>query len=221
MEKSMQEYKVVLTEIIQKLMVLLGAGMTLTRLHDVHGLTVMEDGTVSDIQGDPAVIMQHVLDQFIELSEEIVKHITEPLVKHQSLETPVELPAAPIQPEPAPAVTMPTPTPLSVDPQPAAPATDTMPVPTTEPPATETNVAAPADKPAEISTPPTTDPFPTTQSVMPSTTADPAPIPATEQPTPTQPVQPQPTPTDPKATGKEQPDADMQHIINEALKQTK
>jgi len=74
------DYKKLLTEVIQKQMVILGPGITLAKARNVKGLVVAEDGTVSDIQGPPQLLIQGLIDQFVQLSGLIVKKTMEPLL---------------------------------------------------------------------------------------------------------------------------------------------
>lgn len=220
MDKSAPDQKQLLTEVIQKLMVVLGADLTLSKIHNVHGMTLSEDGTVTDIQTEPEVLLREIIDEFVGLSSEIVKQITEILVsKQMHSQAAIALPSAPIQPGQniAAPLTMPTPTPLPVTPVAESPSA------TIEP--TSTVASAPEPTPTPMQQP-TNDPFPNTQPTQPQVTQ-----PLPQQPTPVQPGEttPQPTPTvnppapvtTPPQAQTQQNDPDMQHIINEALKQTK
>ena len=62
------DYKKLLTEVIQKQMVILGPSITLAKARNVKGLTVADDGTVVNI------------DEFVQLSGLIVKKTMEPLL---------------------------------------------------------------------------------------------------------------------------------------------
>ncbi len=61
-------------------MVILGPGISLAKARNVKGLVVSEDGTVTDIQGPPQVLIQGLIDQFVQLSGLIVKKTMEPLL---------------------------------------------------------------------------------------------------------------------------------------------
>ncbi len=74
------DYKKLLTEVIQKQMVILGPSITLAKARNVKGLVVAEDGTVTDIQGPPQTLIQGLIDQFVQLSGLIVKKTMEPLL---------------------------------------------------------------------------------------------------------------------------------------------
>jgi len=74
------DYKKLLTEVIQKQMVILGPSITLAKARNVKGLTVADDGTVINIEGQPQELIQGLIDQFVQLSGLIVKKTMEPLL---------------------------------------------------------------------------------------------------------------------------------------------
>jgi hypothetical protein len=74
------DYKKLLTEVIQKQMVILGPSITLAKARNVKGLTVADDGTVVNIEGQPQELIQGLIDQFVQLSGLIVKKTMEPLL---------------------------------------------------------------------------------------------------------------------------------------------
>jgi hypothetical protein len=74
------DYKKLLTEVIQKQMVILGPSISLAKARNVQGLTVADDGTVVNIEGQPQKLIQGLIDQFVQLSGLIVKKTMEPLL---------------------------------------------------------------------------------------------------------------------------------------------
>lgn len=74
------DYKKLLTDVIKKQIVILGPQITLAKARNVKGLTVADDGTVSDMQGSPQELIQALIDQFVQLSGEIVRKTMEPLL---------------------------------------------------------------------------------------------------------------------------------------------
>jgi hypothetical protein len=74
------DYKKLLSEVIQKQMVILGPSITLAKARNVKGLVVADDGSVTDIQGPPQALIQGLIDQFVQLSGLIVKKTMEPLL---------------------------------------------------------------------------------------------------------------------------------------------
>ncbi len=74
------DYKKLLTEVIQKQMVILGPTITLAKARNVKGLTVDDNGNVTQIDGQPQELIQRLVDQFVQLSGLIVKKTMEPLL---------------------------------------------------------------------------------------------------------------------------------------------
>lgn len=75
-----QDYKKLLTDVIKKQIVILGPTITLAKARNVKGLTISDDGTVTDMQGQPQELIQALIDQFVQLSGLIVKKTMEPLL---------------------------------------------------------------------------------------------------------------------------------------------
>lgn len=92
--KTDGDYKNLLTEVIKKQIVILGPTITLAKARNVKGLTVQDDGTVTDLQGNPQELIQSLIDQFVQLSGLIVKKTMEPLFAAQQPTTPATAPAA-------------------------------------------------------------------------------------------------------------------------------
>lgn len=82
------DYKKLLTEVIKKQMVILGPNITLAKARNVSGLIVADDGSVTDIREDPKIVIQALVDQFVQLSGLIVKKTMEPLLVINSNEDP-------------------------------------------------------------------------------------------------------------------------------------
>jgi len=78
--QTQQDYKKLLTEVIQKQMVILGPTITLAKARNVKGLNVSDDGTVTEMAGQPQELIQALIDQFVQLSGLIVKKTMEPLL---------------------------------------------------------------------------------------------------------------------------------------------
>ena len=93
------DYKKLLTEVIQKQMVILGPSITLAKARNVKGLTVADDGTVVNIEGQPQALIQGLIDQFVQLSGLIVKKTMEPLLSMYPNGINETIPAAIPQPQ--------------------------------------------------------------------------------------------------------------------------
>lgn len=66
-------YKSMLTDLIKKQMVMLGPNVALGTARKVNGLTVSEDGTVTEIMGDPQTVMEGVANSYMSLSGQIAQ----------------------------------------------------------------------------------------------------------------------------------------------------
>lgn len=74
------DYKKLLSDVIKKQILLLGPTITLSRVRNVKGLTVTDDGTVTAIAEPPIDTVKAVIEEFVELSGLIVKKTLEPLL---------------------------------------------------------------------------------------------------------------------------------------------
>lgn len=93
------DHQKLLTEVIKKQIVILGPDITLAKARNVKGLTVADDGTVTQITGDPQQITQQLIEQFMELSGLIVKKTLEPLLaNYPGLAAPTTQPVENISP---------------------------------------------------------------------------------------------------------------------------
>ena len=146
MQLSDPEYKKVLTDIIQKQIVILGPTITLAKARNVKALSIADDGTVTAISGNAKEAAGQLVDQFMELSEFIVKNTMEPLTA--SRQTPSSPGLTGIQPEPAPS----SPVSADIQPEPAPAPVNTASIP--EP------IPAPIPAPTPATAPTNTDPLP-------------------------------------------------------------
>ena len=87
MQENNTAYKKLLTEVIKKQMIILGPDITLAKARNVKGLTVENDGTVSQISGDPQELIQNLINQFVQLSGLIVQKTMEPLLANYPQES--------------------------------------------------------------------------------------------------------------------------------------
>lgn len=98
-----QDYKQLLSQVIKKQIVILGPDITLAKARNVPGLVVADDGTVTDISGDQQQITQKLIDQFVQLSGEIVRKTMEPLLSINQAPNPTPaVTTSPIIPTTAP-----------------------------------------------------------------------------------------------------------------------
>lgn len=103
-----EEYNVLLTELIKKQILILGADITLATVKNVPGLEVDGWGTVNKVTGDPQVVLQNLINQFVELSGLIVKKTLESMMTVTSMSMPAvavdpsimpQIPSIPQMPE--------------------------------------------------------------------------------------------------------------------------
>ncbi len=109
--KTDGEYQKLLTEVIKKQIIILGPDITLVKARNVKGLSIADDGTVTQISGNPQELTQQLIEQFMELSGLIVKKTMEPLLANfpDGLGAPSVQPASPAQPPTPPLSAQPTP----------------------------------------------------------------------------------------------------------------
>jgi len=69
-----EQYKALLSEIISKQIVILGPAISVIKARNVSGLSVSDEGKVLDITGDPETALKQLIDQYVELSGQIVKN---------------------------------------------------------------------------------------------------------------------------------------------------
>lgn len=93
------DHQKLLTEVIKKQIIILGPDITLAKARNVPGLTVADDGTVTQISGDPKEVTQKLIEQFMELSGLIVKKTMEPLLANYPGLATKEMAQQPIQPQ--------------------------------------------------------------------------------------------------------------------------
>ena len=72
---DVEQYKALITEIIQKQIVILGPDISVLKARNVSELEVQDDGTVTAISGEPQEVLQKLIDQYVALSGQIVKNI--------------------------------------------------------------------------------------------------------------------------------------------------
>lgn len=68
-----EEYKKMLTDLIQKQMVVLGPNIALDKAKKIPGLKVTDEGTVLDMDGDPQMVLKGVANEYMTLSGQIAQ----------------------------------------------------------------------------------------------------------------------------------------------------
>jgi hypothetical protein len=80
MTNAATDYQKVLTEVLQKQIVILGPAITLVKARNVEGVHIDDSGRVTSLDGDPHALSVKVLEQFRELSPLLVKKTMRPLL---------------------------------------------------------------------------------------------------------------------------------------------
>ncbi len=68
------KYKALLSEIIAKQSVILGPEISILKARNVSGITINDDGVVTEITGDYRQILEKLIDEYVALSGMIVKN---------------------------------------------------------------------------------------------------------------------------------------------------
>jgi hypothetical protein len=87
MQPTDQKYRNLLTEAIQKQIIILGPQFALMKARNIRGLSLNDDGTVSAISGNLQEIKQQLIDQFSQLSTPIGVKMSDSLIDNPSPDT--------------------------------------------------------------------------------------------------------------------------------------
>lgn len=74
MDGDSQQYTALISEIIKKQSVILGPEIAVVKARSVPGLMVDNDGKVTGVGDNPAETLRNLVDQYVELSGQIVKN---------------------------------------------------------------------------------------------------------------------------------------------------
>jgi hypothetical protein len=75
-----ENYENVINEIIAKQTVILGSDIVLLKAKNVSGLHLSADGKVERIDGQPQEVLQNLINEYVNLSGQIVKNILNPVL---------------------------------------------------------------------------------------------------------------------------------------------
>lgn len=81
MEPTQEDYKAMLTDIIKKQVVILGPQIAVLKARNVVGLTVSDDGVVTNVLGQEQMVLQKLIDEYVALSGEIVRNAVDSIFK--------------------------------------------------------------------------------------------------------------------------------------------
>ena len=71
--EEVEEYKRVMTEIVSKQSIILGPEIAIMKARNVDGMVVTDEGVVTEIHGDHKEALQKLIDEYVELSGQIVR----------------------------------------------------------------------------------------------------------------------------------------------------
>ncbi len=74
-----EQYMAIMSEIVAKQAVILGPEIAVLKARNVSGITVDNNGKVTDITEDAADSLQALINEYIALSGEIVKNVMRPI----------------------------------------------------------------------------------------------------------------------------------------------
>lgn len=72
-QEELDSYKKMLSDLIQKQMVMLGPNIALDKARKVPGVTVTDAGQVTNIEGDPRLVLKGVANEYMTLSGQIAQ----------------------------------------------------------------------------------------------------------------------------------------------------
>ncbi|MBX4187074.1 MAG: hypothetical protein KW802_02325 [Candidatus Doudnabacteria bacterium] len=75
-----EDYKNLINEIIAKQTIVLGPDIVLVKARNIPGLTLDKAGKVESIEGEPQVVLQTLIDEYMALSGQIVKNLLNPVL---------------------------------------------------------------------------------------------------------------------------------------------
>ncbi len=75
-----ESYKNLINEIIAKQILILGPDIVLMKAKNIPGLKLDSSGKVESIAGDPAGVLQNLINEYMALSGQIVKNIITPVL---------------------------------------------------------------------------------------------------------------------------------------------
>lgn len=73
MMPDQEEYKKMLTDLIQKQMVILGPNIALDKARKIPGMAISDDGRVTAVTGDGQMILKGVANEYMVLSGQIAQ----------------------------------------------------------------------------------------------------------------------------------------------------
>jgi hypothetical protein len=78
MEYNKKQYLLLLSEIIAGQVIILGPDIAILKAKNIAGLVLNNKGNAQDVQGDIFVVLQKLVDGYVELTGQIAKNAIEP-----------------------------------------------------------------------------------------------------------------------------------------------
>ena len=72
-EKEIEDYKKALTDLVRKQMIVLGPNIALDKARKVPGMVIDDQGTVTEVTGNPHLILKGVANEYMNLSGQIAQ----------------------------------------------------------------------------------------------------------------------------------------------------
>lgn len=90
MAEDFEQYKSIITDLIKKQVVILGPSVALGTAKKIAGLTISNDGTVTDVTSDPHAALSALAQGYMSLSGQIAQNtLSSILEKHPDIKTPI------------------------------------------------------------------------------------------------------------------------------------
>ena len=78
--ENLDRYKNLINEIIAKQIVILGSDISVLKAKNVPGLNLNAEAEVESIEGNPQIVLQKLVDEYMALSGQIMKDILTPIL---------------------------------------------------------------------------------------------------------------------------------------------
>ncbi len=76
-----ENYQNLINDILAKQTLILGPDIVMLKARSVNGLNFGSDGKVESIDGDPQEVLQNLINEYVNLSGQIVKNILNPVLE--------------------------------------------------------------------------------------------------------------------------------------------
>ncbi len=77
--ENKEQYMSIMSEIIAKQAIILGPEIAVLKARNVAGLSVNDEGKVTNLTSNASEVLQALIDEYISLSGEIVRNVMKPI----------------------------------------------------------------------------------------------------------------------------------------------